>query len=405
MIEKQNQGLALFCDLQGLILRVLRNDLHLAKAVPGLLFFDVIEGASHAKALNFLTEIKSQGAVLDWELNIPTDGGITTLHFAGGVADYSLLITAAGNSQLAEWFYDDMLRINNEQTNMLRAVLKDKQESSRNIPDSIYDEISRLNNELMTMQRELAGKNAELAQRIEERTSELREAQEKLIRHERLVVLGQMAGSVGHELRNPLTVIKSAVYYLKLVQPDADEKVKEYLERIEGETSTAEKIITDLLDFARIKSVDAEVISVSKLAESVLKRYPIPTAVRLTLEIPENLPMLQVDPRQMEQVLGNLIINACQAMSAGGELAITAHQEQEMIAIAVKDSGVGIPPENMEKIFEPLFTTKAKGIGLGLAVSQKLVEANSGRLEVQSEAGKGSTFTVYLPMKAEAHPV
>ena len=356
-------------------------------------------------ALNFLTEIKSQGAVLDWELNIPTDGGITTLHFAGGVADYSLLITAAGNSQLAEWFYDDMLRINNEQTNMLRAVLKDKQESSRNIPDSIYDEISRLNNELMTMQRELAGKNAELAQRIEERTSELREAQEKLIRHERLAVLGQMAGSVGHELRNPLTVIKSAVYYLKLVQPDADEKVKEYLERIEGETSTAEKIITDLLDFARVKSVDVEAVSAFRLVERIFERYPAPNSVNVTLEIPADLPMLYVDPHQMEQVLGNLIINACQAMSAGGELAITAHQEQEMIAIAVKDSGVGIPPENMEKIFEPLFTTKAKGIGLGLAVSQKLVEANSGRLEVQSEAGKGSTFTVYLPMKAEAHPV
>jgi len=86
-------------------------------------------------------------------------------------------------------------------------------------------------------------------------------------------------------------------------------------------------------------------------------------------------------------------------MPDGGELAVTARQEQEMIAIVVKDTGVGISPENMKKLFEPLFTTKAKGIGLGLAVSQKLVEANGGRIEVQSEAGKGSTFTVYLPVK------
>ena len=126
----------------------------------------------------------------------------------------------------------------------------------------------------------------------------------------------------------------------------------------------------------------------------ILERYPAPKTVHVTLEIPEDLPLLYIDPRQVEQVLGNLVINACQAMSAGGELTITAHQEQEMIAIAVKDTGVGIPPENMKKLFEPLFTTKAKGIGLGLAVSQKLAEANGGRIEVESEAGKGSTFTL-----------
>jgi len=150
--------------------------------------------------------------------------------------------------------------------------------------------------------------------------------------------------------------------------------------------------------------VDVEAVSAFRLVERVFERYPAPNSVNVTLEIPADLPMLYVDPRQMEQVLGNLIINACQAMtiggdSTGGKLTITARQEQEMIAIVMKDTGVGISPENMKKLFEPLFTTKAKGIGLGLAVSQKLVEANGGRIEVQSEAGKGSTFTVYLPVK------
>ena len=231
------------------------------------------------------------------------------------------------------------------------------------------------------------------------RTSELRETQEKLVRQEKLAVLGQLAGSVGHELRNPLAVINNALYYLKLVGADSSEKVKEYLGIIQTEAHTAEKIITDLLDFARIKSVDVEAVSAFRLVERVFERYPAPNSVNVTLEIPEDLPMLYVDPRQMEQVLGNLIINACQAMPDGGELAVTARQEQEMIAIVVKDTGVGISPENMKKLFEPLFTTKAKGIGLGLAVSQKLVEANGGRIEVQSEADRGSTFTVYLPVK------
>jgi len=246
--------------------------------------------------------------------------------------------------------------------------------------------------------------NARLETAVELRTSELRETQEKLVRQEKLAVLGQLAGSVGHELRNPLAVINNALYYLKLVGADSSEKVKEYLGIIQTEAHTAEKIITDLLDFARIKSVDVEAVSAFRLVERVFERYPAPNSVNVTLEIPADLPMLYVDPRQMEQVLGNLIINACQAMtiggdSTGGKLTITARQEQEMIAIVVKDTGVGISPENMKKLFEPLFTTKAKGIGLGLAVSQKLVEANGGRIEVQSEAGKGSTFTVYLPVK------
>jgi signal transduction histidine kinase len=112
--------------------------------------------------------------------------------------------------------------------------------------------------------------------------------------------------------------------------------------------------------------------------------------------------MVFIDQRQMEQVLGNLVVNACQAMNKGGELIISTYPDKEMLAIAVEDTGIGITPENMKKIFEPLFTTKAKGIGLGLAVSKKLAEANGGRIEVDSEPGEGSTFTVYLPVHTDA---
>jgi signal transduction histidine kinase len=101
----------------------------------------------------------------------------------------------------------------------------------------------------------------------------------------------------------------------------------------------------------------------------------------------------------MIQVLGNLTVNACQAMKDGGQLSFFSALKNDMITIIVKDSGVGIPPENMSKLFEPLFTTKIKGIGLGLAVSRKLIEANGGRIEVQSELGVGSTFTVWLPVQ------
>ncbi len=243
-----------------------------------------------------------------------------------------------------------------------------------------------------------------LEEMVEERTHELHEAQERLIRQEKLAVLGQLAGGVGHELRNPLAVINNAVYYLKLVQPEASEKVKEYLGMIERETHTAEKIITDLLDFARIKSVDREAVAVPELVQRVLARFPAPPSVKVKFKLPTDLPPVFADPRQMEQVLGNLFVNAFQAMPQGGVLTISATKKGAEIAIAIADTGVGILPENMQKLFEPLFTTKQKGIGLGLAVSKKLVEANSGRIEVRSKPGKGTTFTVNLPLEQGFQP-
>ncbi len=263
--------------------------------------------------------------------------------------------------------------------------------------------------------------NAELEARVEERTRELRQAQEKLVRQERLAVLGQLAGSVGHELRNPLAVINNAIYYLKLVLPQADPKIQEYLRTIESEVRTADKIINDLLDFARIKAVEREAIPAAELLRRVLERYPAPQNVRLTLDLPPDLPPLWVDPRQIEQVLGNLVLNAYQAMPEGGELTVSSDQlsvfseqspntehrtpntehrsltTEHWLLITVRDSGVGIPPENMDKLFEPLFTTKPRGIGLGLAVSKRLTEANGGRIQVQSKPGKGTAFTLVLP--------
>jgi signal transduction histidine kinase len=280
-------------------------------------------------------------------------------------------------------------------------------------------------------EEEIQQLNAELEQRVEECTRELREAQEKIVRQEKLAVLGQLAGGVGHELRNPLAVINTAIYYLKLVQPEAGEKVKQHHAIIEQEVHNANKIITDLLDFGRVSSIEREPVSVKELVQRVLVRFPAPPTVEVTLKLPGGLPMVFVDPPQMEQVLGNLTVNACQAMASpagmisrgsatnvassvgtmstgsptgvkdGGNLTISARRQKGMVVIAVKDTGVGIPPENMKKLFEPLFTTKAKGIGLGLAVSKKLAEANGGWIEVKSEPGKGSTFTLVLPVYSE----
>jgi signal transduction histidine kinase len=224
--------------------------------------------------------------------------------------------------------------------------------------------------------------------------------------------LGQLAGSVSHELRNPLGVISNAIYFLKAAQPDASMKVKEYLDIIEKETFTSDKIVTDLLDFTRIKSVDRQSITVPDLIRQVLDRYPAPLPVEVALDLPTGLPAVYVDQRQIIQVLGNLVDNACQSMMSSSsqeqaeptwapkskKLTISAVEQTDMICINIIDTGTGISPENMDNLFEPLFSTKTKGIGLGLAISKKLAEANGGRIEVQSKPGTGSTFSLYLPV-------
>jgi signal transduction histidine kinase len=255
---------------------------------------------------------------------------------------------------------------------------------------------------------------------LTEGARQLDEAQEKLLRQEHLAALGQLAGSIGHELRNPLAVMKNAVHFLKLTQPATDGKMREYLGIIEDEIRSADKIITDLLEFSRAKSLDLKAVSVERLLQAVLERHPAPVGISIALDIASELPPVYVDPGHIEQVLGNLVVNAYQAMppsaspppvlseversggTEGGVLTVSAKVAETQIKVSISDTGMGIPPENIDKIFEPLFTTKAKGIGLGLAVSQNLVEANGGTIEVQSKVGIGTTFILGLPCVTSA---
>lgn len=247
--------------------------------------------------------------------------------------------------------------------------------------------------------RELQIHSERLEEMVEERTKKLRDVQDQLIRKEKLSVLGQLAGGVGHELRNPLGVISNAIYYLKMVLPDADETVKEYLDTISSEVDRSTIIVSDLLDLSRSRPAEREQIAVSELINQALDRNSPPDEIEVAIEIPSDLPSLFAEPHQIGQVFNNLIINAYQAMPDGGKLTINAKAQKDKVCLSITDTGSGISEDNKKNLFEPLFTTKARGIGLGLAVSKNLVEANEGNIEVESEEGKGSTFTVILPVK------
>lgn len=227
----------------------------------------------------------------------------------------------------------------------------------------------------------------------------LREAQEELVRKEKLAVLGQVAGSVGHELRNPLGVMNNAVYFLQTVLTDADEITREYLNIIKDEIAGAERIVSDLLDSVRTKPPHPVIAGVAELIGQTLGKLTIPSCITVKLDIPATLSPLRVDPLQVHQVFRNLISNGVEAMPEGGTLEIRAveNKPEETITVSVRDSGSGMTPKQLGKLFQPLFTTKARGIGLGLVVVKNLTEANGGNVEVQSEVGKGSTFFVTLP--------
>ena len=241
--------------------------------------------------------------------------------------------------------------------------------------------------------------NEELETKVQERTQQLLAAQEALVRKEKLAVLGQVAGSVGHELRNPLGVMNNAVYFLQTILSGADETTKEYLNIIKDEIAGSERIVSDLLDSVRTKPPRPEAVGVREMMEQTLSKCTVPPAVTVKLEIPETLPPLQVDAVQIQQVFRNLISNGVEAMPDGGplEIRVVENSEDKTITISVRDSGIGMTPEVMGKLFQPLFTTKARGIGLGLVVVKNLTQANGGRVEVQSELGKGTTFTIVLP--------
>ncbi len=237
----------------------------------------------------------------------------------------------------------------------------------------------------------------QLAAAFNSMTEELKEAQDALIRKEKLAVLGQIAGSVGHELRNPLGVISNAVYYLKATLPDADETTRDYLDIIKDEVANSERIVSDLLNFARTRRPKPGPVDVRDLLQEGLKRCTIPEGVALEQELPEGLPPVWVDRAQIVQVVENLFRNAVDAMPAGGSIRIEAETAGETVKLRITDTGEGIGPDEMERLFQPLYTTKTKGLGLGLTIVKNLTEANGGRIEVESTPGKGTAFTLWLP--------
>ncbi|MGP0066455.1 MAG: protoglobin domain-containing protein [Isosphaeraceae bacterium] len=218
----------------------------------------------------------------------------------------------------------------------------------------------------------------------------------RLQRTERLATLGQVAGGVAHELRNPLNVIRTSVYYLLNARNPTAEKHADHLGRIERNVELADNVITALSNFAKIPLPELKPIDLESLVRGVLEINPPGDHITITIECSDGLPKALGDRDQLQIALGNLVRNARDAMPQGGQLCITARDGVGHVDVSVADSGTGIDAKELARIMEPLYSTKARGLGLGLAITRSIVEKNQGTLRVTSEPGRGSVFTIRL---------
>ena len=223
------------------------------------------------------------------------------------------------------------------------------------------------------------------------------EYQRRQLTAERLATIGKVAGGIAHELRNPLNVVKTSVYFLLHAQNASPEKKQIHLERIERQVGLADGVITALNDFARLPAPELLPVAVEACLRDVLELTQLPSTIRVEFSFSSSGLLLLGDRSQLHIVFGNLIRNARDAMPRGGTLTVGASREGGIVAVTIRDTGHGIPREQLSQIFEPLFSTKAKGIGLGLSISRDIVDRHHGKLSVASEPEVGTTFTVHLP--------
>jgi signal transduction histidine kinase len=380
-------GFALLCSTHGNITKVLQDSLGLGEAIQlGMPFARLAARGGLAKTLSFVTEINSQGAAYDWEINILAGEQIKTLHFTGSKVNEDILIVGAENGKLALKLYEELMQMSNEQTNSLRAAIK---EYSHLEPDnSQYDEISRLNNELVSMQRELAKKNAELEHLNKEKN--------------------RFLGMAAHDLRNPLySILLHSEFMLNESQ---DRENREFLEVIRDSSQFMARLIDDLLDVTKIESgqiqIDYAPFDLPRLVKHNVARNQILAAKKQVI-ISLNaapLPTVVADISKIEQVLNNLLGNALKFSEPGSQIEVRLNREAENFLLSVKDEGPGVSAEEQAKLFKPFQRGRAgtqgeKSTGLGLVIAKNIVEGHGGKLWLESQVGKGTIFFVSIPIQ------
>ena len=266
------------------------------------------------------------------------------------------------------------------------------------------------------LQSELQELNQELERKVEERTNDLMETQDRLIHQQNLASLGEMSGGMAHEIRNPLNSIALYAQILAEELP-ADDKKRDYLSRIMNDVDRINAIVTNLNLFSRRTKREKTPTHIQKPLETAIKTLSTrftAQGIKISVQMEKDLPEVLASPEEMEEVFSHLLINSIHAMPQGGEITVSVRlvsgshrpelgrssiQSRDYLEISIQDTGVGIPKEEQNRIFIPFYTTKTdwEGTGLGLSVVHNVVSDHEGTIDVESDVGKGARFTIRLP--------
>jgi len=279
---------------------------------------------------------------------------------------------------------------------------------SRDEVGYLADSFNQMTDKLKTANLKLIGWGRTLEKKVEERAKELREMQAHLIQSEKLASLGKLAAGIAHEINNPLGGI---LIYSHLLLEDTPKKSPHYenLKKIVKETSRCKDIVKGLLEFARPKEPEMSQINLNEVVDrslAIVEGQALFQNIKVNRTYASDIPKIVADGSQLQQVFMNIIINAAEAMNGKGTLSLSTSMDSEggHIEARISDTGHGIKEEDKKRLFEPFFSTKevGKGTGLGLAISYSIIQKHNGTIEVESQEGKGSTFTVKLPVREES---
>jgi signal transduction histidine kinase len=397
--QSAGKGFAVICDASDRIEQIVQNDYDLTHGFTvGSAITGIFDDACLDKVMLFLNEAHSKGSAFDWELVVHLHSGPATLNCASAILDGKLLVIGAGSRDSAIQVVEEMLKINNEQTNHLRILMKELQKSSSQLKEhdkSIYDKLTHLNNELSAMQRELVKKNHELAQLNQEKNYFL--------------------GMAAHDLRAPLGAIVS--YSEFLLDQEREHTYEDDMQLVGIIKKSSEfmfGLINDLLDISKIESGNlhlkmcpenlSELISQSVEMNRVLAlKKGIIIQEKHTGQLPASVVW---DSSKIEQVLNNLLGNAIKFSPPDSIVTVQLSADNKKVVIKVEDSGSGLSVEILDQLFIPfskgsrLGTCGEKGHGLGLAIAMRIVKGHGGDIQAENIPERGARFIISLPIGA-----
>lgn len=408
--ESGFNGIAVVCDPHGRIKQVLRNDIPESLKIPmkGSLAA-IVDDNSLQKFFTFMYRLREEKALYDWSINARGKNEVIELFFVGGMSEEDIVIVASTSRKVAGSYFEEVMRVNNEQTNLIRSTIKKQTDQpaeteNTHVSDKeaiderggteteLFEDFTRLNNELANLQRDLHKKNQMLRETLEERNRYL--------------------GMASHDLRNPLSGIFSFTDLLLNGDfGELNEEQQEYIQIIRDSSEHMLELVSDILDLSKYQSgtlqLKLEEVDLIELVNHSValnapyarkKRIEIKTAIEV-----ESL-LMNIDKLKVTQVLDNLLSNAVKYSQQNTTITLRVYIQDSVVYTEVEDEGQGIPAGELSDIFEPFVqssvetTAGEKSTGLGLAISKRIVEGHSGTIEVESKEGKGSLFRFSLPL-------